>query len=51
MGDYLGITESNYRRIEYNQIKSISLNAIATLCKVLNCTPNDLFEIDETAEA
>lgn len=47
VADLLGVTESNYRKLESNKVKSISLITIYTLCTVFSCTPNDLFEIVE----
>ncbi|MBP5977440.1 helix-turn-helix domain-containing protein [Brasilonema sp. CT11] len=45
VGDLLGITETNYRRLESGKLKSLSLQAIDTLCLEFNCTPNDLIEV------
>ena len=47
VADLLGVTESNYRKLESNKVKSVSLIAIYTLCKAFSCTPNDLFELVE----
>ncbi len=45
VADFLGVTESNYRRLENNHIKSISLETIDFLCNFFKCLPNDIFEI------
>jgi DNA-binding Xre family transcriptional regulator len=47
VADLLGVTESNYRKLESNRVKSISLVTIYILCKAFSCTPNDLFELVE----
>ncbi|MCC5661991.1 helix-turn-helix domain-containing protein [Nostoc sp. XA010] len=47
VADLLGVTESNYRKLESNKVKSVSLIAIYKLCKAFSCTPNDLFELVE----
>ena len=43
MGDYLGITETNYRKLETNYTKSISYAVIDKLCEFFKCEPGDLF--------
>ncbi|MBC1238505.1 helix-turn-helix transcriptional regulator [Nostoc sp. 2RC] len=50
LADAIGVTESNYRKLESNRVKSISLDTLYTLCKTLECTPNDIFEVVENAE-
>jgi DNA-binding Xre family transcriptional regulator len=47
VADSLGVTESNYRRLENNRIKSISLDTIDFLCAFFKCKPNDIFEVSE----
>lgn len=42
----LGMSYQNFNRMANNQTKSIRYEMIETLCQVLDCTPNDLFEID-----
>lgn len=37
----------NFNRMVNNQTKSIRYENIETLCLLLNCTPNELFEISE----
>ena len=44
MGDYLGITESNYRKLESNSLNSIRFDFIDKLCELFDCTPGDIFE-------
>ena len=36
-----------FNRMVNNQTKSIHYENIETLCLLLNCTPNELFEISE----
>lgn len=42
----LGMSYQNFNRMVNNETKSIRYEMIETLCQVLDCTPNDLFEID-----
>lgn len=42
----LGMSYQNFKRMVNNETKSIRYEMIETLCQVLDCTPNDLFEID-----
>ena len=43
----LGMSYQNFNRMINNQTKSIRYENIETICLLLNCTPNDLFEISE----
>ena len=43
----LGMSYQNFSRMVNNETKSIRYENIETLCLLLNCTPNDLFEITE----
>lgn len=43
----LGMSYQNFNRMVNNQTKSIRCENIETLCLLLNCTPNELFEISE----
>ena len=43
----LGMSYQNFSRMINNQTKSIRYENIETICLLLNCTPNDLFEITE----
>ena len=43
----LGMSYQNFNRMVNNQAKSIRYENIETLCLLLNCTPNELFEISE----
>lgn len=47
MGDYLGIAEGNYRKLENGFTKSISLELFSKLCEYFKCTPNDILEYVE----
>lgn len=42
----LGMSYQNFKRMVENETKSIRYERIETLCLLLNCTPNELFEID-----
>ncbi|MGN0660973.1 MAG: helix-turn-helix domain-containing protein [Oscillospiraceae bacterium] len=43
----LGMSYQNFNKMVNNQTKSIRYENIETICLLLNCTPNDLFEIIE----
>ena len=43
----LGMSYQNFTRMVNNQTKSIRYENLETLCLLLNCTPNELFEISE----
>ena len=42
----LGMSYQNFSKMVNNETQSIKLERIETLCMLLNCTPNDLFQID-----
>ncbi len=48
VADAIKIVESNYRKLENNRVRSIPLHTIEVLCNVLDCTPNDIFEVINT---
>lgn len=43
----LGMSYQNFNKMVNNQTKSIRYENIETLCILLHCTPNELFEITE----
>ena len=43
----LGMSYQNFSRMVNNQTKSIRYDNIEAPCLLLDCTPNDLFEIIE----
>ena len=43
----LGMSYQNFSRMVNNETKSIRYESIETLCLLLNCTPNELFDITE----
>lgn len=43
----LGMSYQNFNRMVNNETKSIRYENIETLCLLLDCTPNELFEIVE----
>ena len=43
----LGMSWQNFMKMMNNETKSIQYKNIETMCLLLNCTPNDLFEINE----
>lgn len=47
VGDYLGIAEGNYRRLENGYAKSISFESIEKLCKFFSCTPSEIMEYSD----
>ncbi len=42
----LGMSYQNFNRMVMNETKSIQIARIETLCLLLECTPNDLFNIN-----
>ena len=42
----LGMSYQNFNKMVNNETQSIKLERIETLCMLLDCTPNDLFQID-----
>ena len=48
----LGMSYQNFNKMVNNETQSIKMGRIETLCQLLNCAPNDLFQIDwETPES
>ena len=45
----LGMIYQNFNKMVNNETKSIRYENIETICLLLNCTPNDLFEISDQA--
>jgi len=43
----MGMSYQNFGRMIDNQTKSIKYDNIEALCVILECTPNELFEIIE----
>ena len=43
----LGMSYQNFSKMINNETKSIRYENIETLCLLLNCTPNELFDIIE----
>ena len=43
----LGMSYQNFNKMINNETKSIRYENIETICLLLNCTPNDIFEITE----
>ncbi|NJL10716.1 MAG: helix-turn-helix transcriptional regulator [Calothrix sp. SM1_7_51] len=44
MGDLLGMTESNYRKLESNVLESVKLSHLDILIKFFNCKLEDILE-------
>lgn len=42
----LGMSYQNFSRMIHNETKSIKYERIEALCQILECTPNELFELD-----
>jgi putative transcriptional regulator len=42
----MGMSYQNFNKMINNQTKSIRYEIIEALCQLLNCTPNDLFELN-----
>lgn len=45
MGDLLGITESNYRKLESNRLLSVKLEHLEKLISFFNCEIAELIEV------
>lgn len=43
----LGMSYQNFNKMMHNETKSIRYENIETLCLLLECTPNELFEFTE----
>ena len=43
----LGMSYQNFNRMINNETKSIRYENIETICLLLECTPNDIFEITD----
>ena len=43
----LGMSYQNFSKMINNETKSIRYENIETICLLLECTPNDLFEFSE----
>lgn len=43
----LGMSYQNFNKMVNNQTKSIRYENIETLCRLFQCSPNDLFRITE----
>ncbi len=43
----LGMSYQNFNRMVNNETKSIQYENIETMCRLLNCTPNELLEITD----
>ena len=46
----LGLSYQNFNKIINNETTGIKFKTLQSLCEVLNCTPNDLFEMSEEGE-
>lgn len=44
----LGMSYQNFKKMVNNETKSIRYENIETICLLLECSPNDLFEFDES---
>lgn len=42
----LGLSYQNFNKIMNNETSGIKFKTLETLCEVLDCTPNDLFDIN-----
>lgn len=47
MGDLLGMTESNYRKLETNRLESVKLEHINTIIEFFKCQITDVLEYVE----
>ena len=47
----LGMCYQNFKRMVNNETKSIRYEIIEKMCKILDCTPNELFKIADKNES
>lgn len=47
----LGMSYQNFNKMVNNETASIRYEVIEEICKLLNCTPNDLFIMDLNEES
>lgn len=47
----LGMSYQNFSRMIHNQTRSIRYENIEIICRVLQCTPNDLFAITDDLDS
>lgn len=43
----LGMSYQNFNKMVNNETKSIKYDNIEIMCRLFNCTPNELFEITD----
>lgn len=43
----MGMSYQNFSRMVNNETKSIKFDNLEALCQILECTPNDIFEVPE----
>jgi DNA-binding Xre family transcriptional regulator len=48
MGDFLGMTESNYRKLETNKLQSVKLEILDALCQFFDCEVGDILFYEPT---
>ncbi|MBQ9276926.1 MAG: helix-turn-helix transcriptional regulator [Clostridia bacterium] len=46
----LGLSYQNFNKIVNNETSGIKFQTLQSLCEILNCTPNDLFVMDDNTE-
>ena len=47
LAKHLGITEQNMSIVRTGKNKSMTFEMMEKICRYLNCTPNDLFELEK----
>ena len=47
----LGLSYQNFNKIINNQTKAIKFDNLKAICDILECTPNDLFDIYHRKES
>ena len=43
----LGLSYQNFNKIMNNETSGIKFKTLDSLCEILECTPNDLFDMDD----
>ncbi|ALF55635.1 hypothetical protein ACX27_26785 [Nostoc piscinale CENA21] len=46
MANYLEMTETNYRRAEYNQLGSVKIRDLEKLCELFQCGVGDILHLE-----
>ncbi len=48
LAEQIGITEANLSLLRTGKVKGVRFDTLARLCEVLECTPGDLIDIEDS---